>query len=199
MELEAAGSAAETLEQQTAAALAEGQTEESFPHEVMTDSGGDWQLVGDLHSDLLPLQLAHGRVPEYRSPGGVLQSVHGTGLWCQPPELHGFAESVPEGDPLLDWHNSPPVVAQVRPYKGPRGGSGGDGGAGSPLAWCGTVNINGVVAGTLNIQQLLLQRRLSLGEVVQFLCVLFILGYKYRRRVLIASKCHIQSVDVFFG
>ena len=45
VELEPAGPAAEALEQEAPATLTEGETEECFPDEVVTDASGDGQLV----------------------------------------------------------------------------------------------------------------------------------------------------------
>lgn len=52
VKLESTGSAAEALEEEPAAALTEGQAEESLADKVVADSGGDWEIVTHLGEEV---------------------------------------------------------------------------------------------------------------------------------------------------
>ena len=88
---------------------------DTVPDKVVTDPGGGGDVVRHLHPHLLPLQHGHICVPVDGGLAAVIDPVHGTCLWCQFSQFHGFTQSIPECDTMFDWYTGPPVVTQLCP------------------------------------------------------------------------------------
>ena len=113
MKLETTSSTTESIDQQTSATLAESETKEGLPDKVMTNPGGDGEVIRHLHLDLLPLQHGDVRVPVDGGPGGVVGPVHGARLWGQLPQLHRLTKSIPQGDSMLDRNTRPSMISKL--------------------------------------------------------------------------------------